>query len=296
MGGQDAAASAPAPRVARTLDELRREIAALRAAKGPVALVPTMGALHQGHLALVAEAGRLAGGVVASIFVNPLQFNAGSDLARYPRDEAGDLAKLDSAGCDLAWLPTPEVMYPPGSQTVIDVPLVAERWEGEHRPGHFRGVATVCCKLFTQTGADAAVFGEKDWQQLHVVRRMTADLDLPIRVVGHPTVREADGLAMSSRNRFLSAEERHAAPELYRTMTWAAKRLGRGGVAETMLAAASSRLGEAGMGVDYLTLVDAETLVPLPRLGADRPARLLAAARLGTVRLLDNMAVDLLAA
>ena len=280
------------PRVARTLEALREETAALRAATGgALAVVPTMGALHDGHLALVAEARRLAPSVVASIFVNPLQFTAGSDLARYPRDEAGDLAKLGSAGCDLAWMPTPEVMYPPGNQTVIDVPLVAQRWEGEHRPGHFRGVATVCCKLFTQTSAQFALFGEKDWQQLQVVRRMVADLNLPIRIVGVPTVREADGLAMSSRNRFLSEAERRTAPELYRIMGWASGELGRGGPAAGILAAAQERVQAAGMGIDYLALVEAETLEPIDRVLPGVPARLLVTARLGSVRLLDNIAV-----
>ncbi len=169
-----------------------------------LALVPTMGALHDGHRALVREA--VAGGaaVVTSIFVNPLQFGANEDLSRYPRDEAGDLAILEAAGCHLVWLPDVAAMYPPGDATTIDVAGPAEQWEGEARPGHFRGVATVCARLFGQVRPDRAYFGEKDWQQLQVVRRMVADLHLPLEIVGVPTVREPDGLALSSRNRFLT--------------------------------------------------------------------------------------------
>lgn len=269
-----------------------RDVPTLRAAAarlGRVALVPTMGALHEGHLALVREARRHADAVVASIFVNPLQFTAAADLARYPRDEAADLAKLEAAGCALAWLPAPEAMYPAGFATAITVSGLTERWEGAHRPGHFAGVATVCCKLFTQTGAPVAVFGEKDWQQLQVVRRMAADLDLPVRLIGHPTVREADGLAMSSRNRFLSPEERARAAALPAALREAAALLADGREAAPVLAAAEARLHAAGMGSDYLALVDGETLEPLA--AATPGARLLAAMRLGAVRLLDNWAV-----
>ncbi|MFL1463516.1 pantoate--beta-alanine ligase [Roseococcus sp. DSY-14] len=272
--------------------DVARDVPALRAAVarlGRVALVPTMGALHPGHLALVREARRRADAVVASIFVNPLQFDAGADLARYPRDEAADLAQLEAAGCALAWLPEPSAMYPPGFATAVEVPPLAARWEGEHRPGHFRGVATVCCKLFTQVAPALAVFGEKDWQQLQVVRRMARDLDLPLEVVGHPTVREADGLAMSSRNRFLSAEERASAAALPLALREAASLLADGRPAAPALAAAGARLRAAGMGTDYLALVDGATLEPLGR--AQPGARLLAAARLGSVRLLDNWAV-----
>ncbi len=271
--------------VARDVPALRAAVARL----GRVALVPTMGALHEGHLALVREARRHADAVVASIFVNPLQFNAADDLARYPRDEAADLAKLESAGCALAWLPTPEAMYPQGFATGIEVAGLPERWEGAHRPGHFRGVATVCCKLFTQVAPAVAVFGEKDWQQLQVVRRMAADLDLPLRVVGHPTVREADGLAMSSRNRFLSAEERGRAAALPAALRDAAALLADGRAAAPVLAAAEARLQAAGMGTDYLALVAGETLEPLER--TEPGARLIAAMRLGSVRLLDNWPV-----
>jgi pantoate--beta-alanine ligase len=173
-----------------------------------------MGALHEGHLALVHAGRRAADSVAASIFVNPLQFGPNEDLARYPRDEAGDLAELRAEGCDLVWMPTVEVMYPPGAVSTIEVGGPSEGWEGTHRPGHFCGVATVCTKLFLQTGADVAMFGEKDWQQFQVVRRMVRDLDMLLRIEGVATVREPDGLAMSSRNRFLAPAERALAPRL----------------------------------------------------------------------------------
>ena len=279
-------------RVARDLDSLRAHAAELRGRAGTLALVPTMGALHAGHLALVAEARRLAGATVASIFVNPLQFGAHEDLGRYPRDEAGDLAALRDAGCDLAWLPTPEVMYPPGTATAIEVGGPAEGWEGAARPGHFRGVATVCAKLFCQTGADVAVFGEKDWQQLQVVRRVVRDLDLPVRIAGAATVREPDGLAMSSRNRFLSPAERALAPRLYEEMRQAAAAVAGGADVAEALAEAARRLADAGFGVDYFALVEAEAMRPLDALPpGGQAARVVAAARLGAIRLLDNLAV-----
>lgn len=273
------------------MESLRAGIAELRApGRRTLALVPTMGALHAGHLALVAEARRVADATVASIFVNPLQFAAHEDLDRYPRDEAGDLSALREAGCDLVWMPAPAVMYPPGSATTIEVGGPAEGWEGAARPGHFRGVATVCAKLFGQTGADVAVFGEKDWQQLQVVRRMARDLGLPVRIAGVPTVREPDGLAMSSRNRFLDPARRALAPRLHAAMRRAAAAIAAGAPAAGALAEAARGLDASGFGVEYLALVDAETMRPLERPplpgGA---ARLVAAARLGTVRLLDNL-------
>jgi len=284
-------------RIARDLDSLRREVAALRAAAASagrgsaLALVPTMGALHAGHLALVAAARRAAPVVAASIFVNPRQFGPHEDLASYPRDEEGDLAKLREAGCDLVWMPSVEVMYPPGSVTAVEVAgPPAEGWEGTHRPGHFRGVATVCAKLFLQTGAEVALFGEKDWQQLQVVRRMVRDLDLPVRIEPVPTVREADGLALSSRNRFLTAEERARAPRLAAELHRAAAALADRRPAAPVLSAAVEALTGAGFSVDYFALVEAESLRPIEALG-DEPARLVAAARLGRVRLLDNIAV-----
>ncbi|MDB5374924.1 MAG: panC, partial [Belnapia sp.] len=197
-------------KVLRDLPSLRAALAGL----GPLALVPTMGALHEGHLSLIAAARAAAPAVAVSIFVNPLQFGPNEDLSRYPRQEAADLAMLEASGCDLAWLPSVPVMYPPGRASSIAVEGAAEGWEGTARPGHFSGVATVCTKLFHQTGAVAAMFGEKDWQQLQVIRQVVRDLDMPIRIIGCPTVREADGLAMSSRNRFLGAEERSRAVAL----------------------------------------------------------------------------------
>jgi pantoate--beta-alanine ligase len=269
----------------RTLPELRQATAALRAAGRRLALVPTMGALHEGHLALLGAARRAADAVAVSIFVNPLQFGPSEDFARYPRDEEGDLRKLRDAGCDLAWLPDVAAMYPPGSASAIEVAGPAEGFEGEARPGHFRGVATVCTKLFSQTQADVAVFGEKDWQQLQVIRRVVADLDLPIAIIGHATVREEDGLACSSRNSRLTPAQRAIAPLLPATMRDALGRIAAGEAPGRAVTEAVQRLVGAGFTPDYLALVEPETLRPW-RSG---PGRLLAAARLGEVRLLDNM-------
>jgi pantoate--beta-alanine ligase len=270
--------------IARTLPDLRDACTRLRAGGRALALVPTMGALHAGHLALLAAAPENSV-VAASIFVNPLQFGPNEDLSRYPRDEAGDLAKLEGAGCALVWLPDVATMYPPDTATTIEVSGPAERWEGAVRPGHFRGVATVVARLFGQVRPDSACFGEKDWQQLQVVTRMVADLPLPVRIIGVPTVREADGLAMSSRNRFLSAEDRARAPMLLRVLQETAGRVGMG--VDAALDDALDALEEAGFAVDYVALVDGPSLTPLdvPRAGA----RLIAAARLGGVRLLDNI-------
>ncbi len=275
--------------VARTLAELRAHCATLHERFGALALVPTMGALHDGHMALVRAAAARAAGIVASIFVNPLQFAASEDLSRYPRDEAGDLGQLHAHGCHLAWLPDVATMYPPGDATTICVEGPALRWEGEARPGHFRGVATVCARLFGQVRPDRAYFGEKDWQQLQVVGRMVSDLLLPLEIVGVPTVREADGLAMSSRNRFLTAGGRATAASLFATLTATARHLADGRAAAGALAAGRAALREAGFAVDYFALVDGPTLVPQE---AARPqSRLVAAARLGTVRLIDNVPV-----
>ena len=277
--------------ICRDLPALRAATATLRAAGRSLGLVPTMGALHAGHIELVAAARREADAVAASIFVNPLQFAATEDLSRYPRDEDGDLAKLRAAGCDLVWMPPVEAMYPPGAATVIDVSGPSAGWEGDARPGHFRGVATVCAKLFLQTGAAVAAFGEKDWQQLQVVTRMARDLDIPIRILPVPTVREADGLAMSSRNRFLSEAERATAPLLHQVMTRAAAQIVAGARVPGALEAGLASLRAAGFTPDYLAVVQAETLRPLDAPRRDGPMRLVAAARLGSVRLLDNIAV-----
>ena len=259
--------------------------AALASRPGPWALVPTMGALHAGHMALVAAAHALAPNVAASIFVNPTQFAVGEDLARYPRDEAGDLAMLDAAGCELVWLPDVPTMYPPGDATFVEVAGPALGYEGTLRPGHFRGMATVVSKLLHQVGPAVALFGEKDWQQLQVVRRMAADLCLPVEIAGVPTVREADGLALSSRNRFLTPAERALAPRLAAGLRQTATGLAAGEAAA--LRAGDARLRADGFGVEYLAHVDAGSLGP-PGLEA---TRLIVAARLGSVRLLDNVAV-----
>ncbi len=271
---------------------IAREKTALQAALatlGPVTLVPTMGALHQGHLSLLAAARGRGLPVAASIFVNPLQFGQAEDLSRYPRDEAGDLAKLESAGCQLAWLPAVEDMYPAGDATTITVTGPALRWEGAARPGHFTGVATVVAKLFGQVRPVAAYFGEKDWQQVQVVRRMVRDLLLPVEIIPVATVREPDGLALSSRNRFLSADERAVAPLLHATLAHAAARISDGAPILPALDAAKLTLQDAKFTPDYVTLVGAETLEPLDMF--TKPARLIAAARLGSVRLLDNLPV-----
>jgi pantoate--beta-alanine ligase len=275
--------------IARTLAELRTHCATLRERFGSLALVPTMGALHEGHMALVRAAAAGGGGVAASIFVNPLQFAPTEDLSRYPRDEAGDLAQLELHFCHLAWLPDVATMYPPDDATTIDVEGPALRWEGDARPGHFRGVATVCARLFGQVRPDRAYFGEKDWQQLQVVGRMVADLVLPLEIVGVPTVREPDGLAMSSRNRFLGASERVTAVRLFATLNATARQLLDGREAAAVLAAGRAALSDAGFKVDYFALVNGATLLPLE--AARPPARLVAAARLGAVRLIDNISV-----
>jgi pantoate--beta-alanine ligase len=274
--------------IARTLEELRIGCATLRVARGALALVPTMGALHDGHRALV-QAGVVSGAaMVTSIFVNPLQFGANEDLSRYPHDEPGDLAALEECGCNLVWLPEVATMYPPDGVTSIDMAGPAEQWEGAARPGHFRGVATVCAKLFGQVRPDRAYFGEKDWQQLQVVGRMVADLHLPLEVIGVPTVREADGLALSSRNRFLTAEERRIAPRLHATIVEISQLLGSGRAADPIIADAIRRLEATGFVLDYLALVDGCTMRAIATLQPG--ARLIVAARLGSVRLIDNIA------
>jgi pantoate--beta-alanine ligase len=275
--------------IARTLLELHAGCASLRARHGALALVPTMGALHDGHRALVHAAVASSAGVITSIFVNPLQFGANEDLSRYPRDEAGDLAALEACGCHLAWLPDVPVIYPADDATTIVVTGPAERWEGEARPGHFRGVATVCAKLFGQVRPDQAYFGEKDWQQVQVVRRMVTDLHLPLAIVGVPTVREPDGLALSSRNRFLTNEDRKRAPRLHAVLDATSRALAAGDAADRVIADAGNYLMQAGFALDYLALVDGPTLAPLPAVHPG--SRLITAARLGAVRLIDNVAV-----
>lgn len=273
----------------RSLSELRSGTAAWRAAGEAIALVPTMGALHDGHLALVAEAKRRAPRVAVSIFVNPRQFGPNEDLAKYPRREAADARLLAAAGVDLLWAPGVEEMYPAGFATTISVAGVSAGLDGAARPGHFDGVATVVTKLFNQVRPDIALFGEKDYQQLAVIRRMVADLDLPIEIVGVPTQRDDDGLALSSRNAYLSPDDRRAAVALPRALGAAARAIEGGGEAAAALDTARAALVAAGFTVDYVELVDAASLeAPV----VDRPMRLLAAARIGGTRLIDNTLVE----
>jgi len=269
---------------------LKAAVATFRHAGAKVALVPTMGALHAGHMALIEAARRPGVRLVASIFVNPKQFGPGEDLARYPRREASDTRMLAEAGCDILWAPGVEEMYPDGFATTVSVTGVSDRLDGASRPGHFDGVATVVTKLFNQVRPDVAYFGEKDFQQLAVIRRMVADLDMGVEIVGVPTQRDDDGLALSSRNVYLLPDERERAVALPRALGVAARAIGRGDDAATVLADARATLGAAGFEVDYVELVDAETLLADPT--PDRPRRLLAAARLGSTRLIDNIALE----
>ena len=272
----------------RQLDALRSAISVWHAAGERIALVPTMGALHAGHMALVDAARRSAERVVVSIFVNPRQFAPDEDFAEYPRKELADSRMLAKAGVDLLWAPPVEVVYPEGFATNVSVAGVSESLDGAHRPGHFDGVATVVAKLFNQVRPDVALFGEKDFQQLAVIRRMAADLDMGVEVVGVVTQRDDDGLALSSRNAYLMPEERARAVALPRALGAAERSISEGGDAEAALAQARETLAAAGFEIDYVALVDAETLGdPV----AGRPGRLLAAARIGSTRLIDNIKV-----
>lgn len=280
--------SDPLP-IVRTVAEVRARVAAWHAAGEHVGLVPTMGALHDGHLSLVSAA-RVRGRVVASIFVNPRQFGPTEDLDRYPRDEAGDAGALAFAGCDLLFAPPLAEVYPSGFATEVRVGGLGDVLCGAARPGHFDGVATVVTKLLNMVRADAAFFGEKDWQQLAIIRRLAADLDCGTEIVGRPIVRGGDGLALSSRNAYLSADERSHAIALPVALHAAARALVKGESVEGTLIAARAALAAAGFGpIDYVTLADPDTLVTLDFF--DRPARLLAAAWLGKTRLIDNVPV-----
>jgi pantoate--beta-alanine ligase len=278
--------------IIREASQLPSALIAVGAGGQSLALVPTMGALHSGHLKLITEASRVADRVAATIFVNPLQFGANEDLDRYPRQEEKDAAMLEEAGCDLLWLPQPAEFYPAGFATTVSVKGVSDRWEGEARPGHFDGVATVVAKLLCAVRPDIALFGEKDFQQLAVIRRMALDLQLGIEVLGVPTVRDEDGLALSSRNAYLSPEERSNAVELPRALNEAAEAISSGVLVSEALAAAKARLTRAGFSrIDYVALVNALTLEPLEQAGG--PMRLIAAALIGRTRLIDNIAVGL---
>ena len=276
--------------IVREMSDLDQALQTWRDAGQSTALVPTMGALHAGHMALV-NAGRAgAGKVVASIFVNPLQFGANEDLGRYPRQEAEDAKLLEAHGCDLIWMPTADQLYPPGFATTVSVAGVSERWDGEARPGHFAGVATVVAKLFTAVRPDIAYFGEKDFQQLAVIRRMTDDLGLGVEIRGVPTVRDADGLALSSRNAYLTADERQRALALPLALEEAHNAILGGKPVDPVLDRAKVQLSDAGFSrIDYFALVDAATLEPLET--ASGAMRLIAAAVIGTTRLIDNMRV-----
>ena len=276
--------------VVRSVAALRQTVGGWRAAGQRVGLVPTMGAIHEGHLALARAARAECNQVVASLFVNPKQFGPSEDFAAYPRDEAADRAAFARGGVDLVFAPSVEEMYPEGFATTVQVGGPSQGMDGAHRPGHFDGVTTVVSKLLLQCLPDAAYFGEKDYQQLTVVKRLARDLDIPVRIEGVPTVREADGLALSSRNVYLSPQERQVAPLLYRVLhdTAAALTQAPEKVADA-LAGGTAALTADRFAVDYFELRDSETLAPMPRLTA--PARLLVAARLGRTRLIDNIPV-----
>lgn len=278
--------------IIREARQLPSALIALRAGGTSLALVPTMGALHAGHLALVEEGKRRADRVAATIFVNPLQFGANEDLDRYPRQEERDAEMLEQAGCGLLWLPQPNEIYPAGFATTVSVRGVSDRWEGKARPCHFDGVATVVAKLLASLRPDIAIFGEKDFQQLAVIRRMTQDLDLGVEILGFPTVRDPDGLALSSRNAYLSADERTRALALPHALNSAAERIRAGENVSVVLGDAEVALTVAGFSkVDYFALVNSMTLEPLDKAGG--PMRLIAAATIGRTRLIDNIGVEL---
>ena len=273
-----------------TIQDLRAEIRAWRQARETVGLVPTMGALHEGHLSLVRRSRAKCMRTCVTLFVNPKQFGPNEDLDAYPRDEALDAARLAGEGADLLFQPGPDEVYPTGFATRVAVEGLGDILEGEHRPGFFTGVATVVTKLLLQALPDIAVFGEKDYQQLLVIRRLVRDLDIPVRIEQGPIVRDADGLAMSSRNAYLSPEERAIAPVLHGTICQIAENIGRGAAPAEQADWGAEQLLRAGFAsVDYLCVRDAETLDAVN--DASRPARALAAATLGTTRLIDNVAV-----
>jgi pantoate--beta-alanine ligase len=280
----------PSPMIVRTIPALRRALEGLRARRASIALVPTMGALHDGHVSLIRVAKRRARRVVVSIFVNPTQFAPSEDFGSYPRTWKADVAKLKAEDVDLIWHPDVKTMYPDGFATRIlpEGPATAGL-EDRFRPHFFGGVATVVGKLFTQCRPDFAIFGEKDFQQLRVVMRMAVDLDLGVKVIGSKTVRERDGLAMSSRNVYLSPEERSAAPALFRAMKEAARRLRAGDEIEAVVAGCVGMITTAGFTLEYFEVRHAETLAPI-KSASEGPLRILVAARIGKTRLIDNMA------
>ncbi len=278
--------------IVRTVADLRAQVAAWRKAGETVGLVPTMGALHSGHLSLVTLAKTRASRVVASVFVNPTQFAPHEDFDAYPRDEAKDASLLESAGCDLMFAPSVAEMYAPGFSTTVTVSGVSEPLDGAARPGHFAGVATVVSKLLLQCGPDVAVFGEKDYQQLQVIKRLVADLDIPVEVIGAPTARAEDGLALSSRNAYLTPAEREAAPSLAAALRDAVERLRGGTPVDRVENTGRAAMERAGFSrIDYFEVRDAADLTHLGPGPITGPARILAAGILGKTRLIDNMAV-----
>lgn len=282
---------ATALKIVRSVPSLRRALEPYRKASASIALVPTMGALHRGHMALVREARRRAKRVVVSIFVNPTQFAPHEDFASYPRSFATDLKALRAANVDAVWAPAVEAMYPDGFATRLAPEGPAKAGlEDQYRPHFFGGVATVVAKLFTQVSPDFAFFGQKDYQQLRVVTQMAKDLDLPVKIIGVPTVREPDGLALSSRNAYLSSAERAVAPMLYKVLKGCASRIKSGEKIERVLNVGRIEVDLAGFGLDYLEARHALTLAPVVSL-KEGPVRLLIAARLGKTRLIDNVAV-----
>ncbi|MBC8339679.1 MAG: pantoate--beta-alanine ligase [Rhodospirillales bacterium] len=277
-------------RTVHTIEDLRGEIRTWRQAGETVGLVPTMGALHEGHLSLVRQSRAKVMRTCATLFVNPKQFGPNEDLDTYPRDEAKDAAKLADEGVDLLFQPAPDEVYPSGFSTSVQVGGLGDILEGEHRPGFFTGVATVVTKLLLQSLPDVAVFGEKDYQQLLVIRRLTRDLNIPVRIEAVPIVREADGLALSSRNAYLTPDERAIAPVLFGTISQVAENIGRGALPQEQAEWGRDQLLRGGFtSLDYLSVRDAETLDAVDN--AARPARVLAAANLGPTRLIDNVSV-----
>ncbi len=277
--------------IVRDVDSLRRRIAAWRRDDLKVALVPTMGALHKGHLALVQRGLQLCDRVVATIFVNPKQFGPNEDFGAYPRQESEDFQLLAAAGVSLLFAPDVAAMYPPGFATSVRVAGLSEELDGAHRPGHFDGVATVVTKLLLQACPDAALFGEKDYQQLAIIKRLQTDLNIPVDIVGVPTMRDADGLALSSRNAYLTADERALAPALHKAIVAAAASIAEGGDIAAALTTAKAAIAAAGFGrIDYVEARHADTLAPLQN--ATEPGRVLAAAHLGRARLIDNVAIQ----
>lgn len=290
MTAPEGSAGAAPINTARTVADLRARAATWRQDGLRIALVPTMGSLHEGHLSLIRLALGEADRVCVSLFVNPTQFGPNEDFERYPRDEGADAAMIAAAGAHLLFAPAAEAVYPPGHLTRVQVPVLGDDLEGAFRPGFFTGVATVVAKLLLMALPDVAVFGAKDYQQVQVIRRMVADLDIPVRIVGAETVREADGLALSSRNAYLSAEERRIAPALYAAITAAAGAVAAGADPSDAEATGERTLLAAGFGkVDYLAVRDAETLQPWT--DRRRPGRVLAAAWLGRTRLIDNVPI-----